>query len=584
ILGGEIVDFTPYTITFNSQGGSSVAAKDARAGAKITAPANPSRAGYSFGGWYKEAACQNAWNFATEIVTQSRTLYAKWTEIKVTSVAISPASTNIYQNETKTLLANVLPETALNKAVEWGTSNAAVATVSSSGVVTAVSQGTATITATAKDGSGKSGTCSVTILPPRIPVTSMTLNPVSATIKISERLTITPTITPPNASDKSVTWTSSNTRVATVTNGSVLGVGVGTTTITATSQDNPSIKRTCAITVYDPVVKVSGVAVSPPSLTLKTGETAKAVATVSPSNATDKSVTWKSSNTAVAIVDANGKVTAKAAGTATITATAKDGSGKSASCTVTVQSSDPVEAFVERLYTLVLNRTSDPAGIAAWVNQLKSKQNTGSDVAYGFFFSNEMTSRALTNAEYIEVLYKTLLGRQPDANGKNAWLSEMSKGQNREQIFAGFVNSNEFTGICAAAGIERGTFSPNSNAKDKYQIQEFVKRLYSLCLGRQADAGGLNGWTEQLVNGTNTGTGVAYGFFFSPEMENKRLSNADYVEVLYKVLLGRNSDPAGKAEWVSQLAQGKTRLEIFNGFAYSPEFDGICKSYGIRSV
>ncbi|MGI6152361.1 MAG: DUF4214 domain-containing protein [Christensenellaceae bacterium] len=238
--------------------------------------------------------------------------------------------------------------------------------------------------------------------------------------------------------------------------------------------------------------------------------------------------------------------------------------------------------FVARLYTLVLNRQPDTAGLNGWVDQLMTGQISGADAAYGFFFSDEMMKRKLSNADYVEVLYKTLMGRNADAGGKSAWLAAMGRGENREQIFAGFVNSEEFEDICAAAGIDRGSFTPNENAKDKYQVQDFVNRLYSLCLGRSADGGGLNGWTDQLMSGANTGTQAAHGFFFSAEMEGKNLSPGDYVEVLYKVMLNRNADGGGKAAWVRLLEQGQTREEIFYGFANSPEFDSICKSYGIK--
>lgn len=117
---------------------------------------------------------------------------------------------------------------------------------------------------------------------------------------------------------------------------------------------------------------------------------------------------------------------------------------------------------------------------------------------------------------------------------------------------------------------------------DKEKIGAFVDRLYNKCLGRGADEGGRNNWVNALANGSQTGAGAAYGFFFSDEFKNKNLSNEDFVELLYNVFLDRSSDAPGKAGWVSQLESGYGRLGVFRGFAESNEYNEICGSYGIN--
>ncbi len=170
-----------------------------------------------------------------------------------------------------------------------------------------------------------------------VPVTSVTVSPTSATLAVGATKQLTATIAPSNATNKAVTWTSSNTSVATVSStGLVTAKAAGTATITATAQDGSGKKGTCTVTVTNPTVLVTSVTVSPSSATLNVGNTKQLTATIAPSNATNKAVTWSSSNTSVATVSSSGLVTAKAAGTATITATAQDGSGKKGTCTVTV--------------------------------------------------------------------------------------------------------------------------------------------------------------------------------------------------------------------------------------------------------
>lgn len=261
----------------------------------------------------------------------------------VNSVTVSPASVTLDPNGTQQLTANVdaTPASA-DKTVTWTSSNPSVATVSESGLVTAVAQGTATITATSNLDNTKSGTCSVTVNAPAapIPVTAISIKS-STTLGIGESETLAITYTPADANQgKAVTWTSANSSIATVdANGKVTGVAAGTTTVTATSTTDPNIKSSCTVTIQ--AIAVTGVTLNKATASIKVGATETLIATVAPNNATNKDVTWSSDKTGIATVNANGVVTGVAEGTAKITVTTKDG-GKTASCDVTVTAGTPV--------------------------------------------------------------------------------------------------------------------------------------------------------------------------------------------------------------------------------------------------
>ena len=166
---------------------------------------------------------------------------------------------------------------------------------------------------------------------------TITLNWSTATLFEGEDLTLTATVTPDDAADKSISWSSSNPSVATVDNtGKVTAVATGTAIITATANDGSGVSASCVVTVEKKVVAVSKISLSQAAATLIEGEDLTLTATVTPDEATDKSISWSSSNPSVATVDNTGKVTAVATGTAIITAMANDGSGVSASCEVTV--------------------------------------------------------------------------------------------------------------------------------------------------------------------------------------------------------------------------------------------------------
>ncbi len=169
---------------------------------------------------------------------------------------------------------------------------------------------------------------------PAVAVTGITLDKTSVSIPQATTATVKATVSPSNATNKSVKWTSSNESVATVSGGIIKGVSIGTATITATTNNGKTATVKVTVTKNDNIIDATGVTISPSSLTLTTGKTGTLTATVSPSNATDKTVTWTSSNESVAKVS-GGTVTAVAEGTATITA--KTSNGKTATATVTVE-------------------------------------------------------------------------------------------------------------------------------------------------------------------------------------------------------------------------------------------------------
>jgi uncharacterized protein YjdB len=220
-----------------------------------------------------------------------------------------------------TLIPMFTPSTMTDKSVVWKSSNTAVATVSSSGEVYGVKAGTATITCTSI-ATGLKTTCKVT-------VGYVKLDQTEAIVEKTKTMTLKATVYPSKLEDKSVTWTSSNTAVATVTSkGKVKGIKAGKATITCTSNAT-GLSTTCKVTVG--YVKLDQTEVS-----VKKGKTLTLTATVYPSSLTDKSVTWESSDKSVATVTSAGKVKGIAAGTATITCTS-NATGLSTTCIVTVK-------------------------------------------------------------------------------------------------------------------------------------------------------------------------------------------------------------------------------------------------------
>lgn len=246
-----------------------------------------------------------------------------------------------------------------------------------------------------------------------------------------------------------------------------------------------------------------------------------------------------------------------------------------------LEQSTGVEGFVDRCYQIALGRKADPDGFKNWVTSLKEHRITAIATAFGFLFSTEYTGKNTDNDTYVTNLYQLMLGREPDSAGKKNWTDLLNSGAGRQDIFAGFANSVEFRLICDSYGVTQGYYKAGFNVGQSSQITLFVERLYAICLGRTGDNPGVTDWTRQLVEGVNTGAGVAYGFLFSPEFQNQAMSSYDFVNILYITFLGRDPDSAGFENWASQLRHGASMESVFSGFANSVEFSNICASYGI---
>lgn len=177
----------------------------------------------------------------------------------------------------------------------------------------------------------------ITVKSTSVSVTSVSLNQSSISMKEGNTYQLSASVYPTNATNKNVNWSSSNTSVATVNNGLVSAKSAGTATITCRAADGSGKYATCKVTVESATIYVTSITLNKTSASLYVGETTQLNATVSPSSATNKSASWTSDDTSVATVSSTGLVTAKSAGTATIICKAKDGSGKQATCNISVK-------------------------------------------------------------------------------------------------------------------------------------------------------------------------------------------------------------------------------------------------------
>ena len=296
---------------------------------------------------------------------------------KANSVSLSQTTLTLTEGgEAVTLTATVKDQdgkTMTGQTLEWTSGDTEVVTVSE-GVVTIVGIGQTTITVKVS-GTNVQATCSVTVTSSTVSVTGVSLNTNSVNLTVGNTITLTATISPENATNKNVTWSTSNDEVVTVVDGVVTAVGAGTATITVTTQDG-GFEAECAVTVKAATVDVESVSLDITNKTLEIGGTVTLKATISPENATNKNVTWSTSNDKVATVE-NGVVTAIGAGTATITVTT-EGGGKTAQCTITVNPAPQVATTITlNKTTLALTEGGEAVTLTATVKDQDGKTMTG---------------------------------------------------------------------------------------------------------------------------------------------------------------------------------------------------------------
>ena len=261
--------------------------------------------------------------------------------VPVSAVKLESKSLTLLIGQTEDLseAAYVTPETATEQGLRFEVDDPQIASVTSDGVLSAKQTGTAKVTVTSKEPGEKpkSATLQVKVLKP---VDSITLDKTEFDVGKGRTYTIACNVGPEDASNPKVVWTSANPEIAKVSSkGVVTGVGTGSTTITCTADDGSGVSASAHVTVITAVKKV---AFESRSMAVTEENSLSISASVTPEDATNPALKWTSSNTAIASVDENGKVTAKKSGECTITAEAADGSGAKASMTVYVEPKLPV--------------------------------------------------------------------------------------------------------------------------------------------------------------------------------------------------------------------------------------------------
>ena len=448
--------------------------------------------------------------------------------------------------------------------------------------------------------------------PEVVAVTGVTLNQQTAALKMAETLTLQATVAPENATNKAVTWTTSDAKVATVSNGQVKAVGAGTATITVTTADGGKTAA-CTVTVTQPAI---GVTLNYSEISLLTGGTAQLQATVS-ENASNKNVTWTSSNIAVATVDETGKVTAVSAGEAVVTATAADGSGQKAECKVTVTGTAvPGEAIYTITFdtdggtmagpsfmqvtkeTKVTMPTAEKSGynFKYWQDVANSSQTYAANNVYSFAADTELKaiwerrssggssggggSRPATKPGTTTETKPSTESNKPGNSG-----SKEITAANIGTVFGDVQNNAWYSEAIAYVynkgmmnGTEKG-FEPNS-ATTRAMIVTMLHRLNgtpAAGLAGFADVAGGQWYSEAVA--WAAANGVVNGYSDTKFAPNEEITREQLAAILYRYAQFKGLDVSAKGDlsgfadgaavsgWAQEAMQWAVGAELLNGNA-----------------
>ena len=260
--------------------------------------------------------------------------------IHVQSISVSPGSAELSVGDHLKVSATVLPADAADKSFVWASTDNAVAMVDANGEVAALKAGSVVIKAVANDG-GVTGSCSITVKEKEVPAESINLSQTSVSMTVGDEMQLSAEVRPDNATNKAVAWSSSDDSVVKVSSAGLLtAVAPGEAKVVATSESQPAVKAECMVSVGEKLIPVTSITLDKSKMELTKGLDYTLYATVEPSNATNKALSWSSSDESIVVVNQQGTVVAFSTGVATVTAASVSNPEITASCEFTVVSDE----------------------------------------------------------------------------------------------------------------------------------------------------------------------------------------------------------------------------------------------------
>ncbi len=238
------------------------------------------------------------------------------------------------------------------------------------------------------------------------------------------------------------------------------------------------------------------------------------------------------------------------------------------------------EGFIYRAYTVLLEREPDEKGFKDWTDALKDGSKTGVGAVLAFMETEEFIKRNLDGEELVKELFTVLLNRDPSGEDIDKRLAYLSDGVSTDYILKSVSSSEEFRNKCERSGFEPGEMVLTKGRDLNLSATRFVKDAYVILLGREADETGLDSFTSRLSTGKIGPAGCIYAILNSKEFGKKNISDEDAVDLVYRSLLGRETDPKGRENSLDRLKKGVSIDYIVKHISASEEYKS--KAQAIR--
>ena len=243
-----------------------------------------------------------------------------------------------------------------------------------------------------------------------------------------------------------------------------------------------------------------------------------------------------------------------------------------------------ITKFVQQFYNNCLDRSADADGLNDWCANLLDGSSDGADLAHGFIFSDEFKSKNLSDEDFLTILYRAILGREPDKDGLQSWIKVLDNGMSRYFVCSNFINSPEFQEFCSEVGISKGSLTLTENRDQNEPLTGYITHIFNTVLDRKPTADELNDLTGKINGHQMIAEDLAVSILLSDEYKAKGTSDSQFVQDLYLALLRRNASESDIATITSALKNGKTREQIIKEVIASSEFKDIASDMGILIV
>ncbi|RDC49339.1 DUF4214 domain-containing protein [Acinetobacter sp. RIT592] len=239
--------------------------------------------------------------------------------------------------------------------------------------------------------------------------------------------------------------------------------------------------------------------------------------------------------------------------------------------------------LIRQFYKGFYGREADNDGLEYWSNEIVSQRRTVANVFECFINSDECKSKNYNNEEYVKALYIGLQGREPDAAGLEYWTSQLGLGQSKKVVLYNIFNSNEFQTKLDLMGIKnKGQIDLDLN-DNKGSVKNLINQFYKGIYGREADNGGLEFWSSQVLDGKQSIADILLAFTNSDECKSKNYTNEEYVKSIYAALFNRTPNNEELNYWVGVLESGNSRVSVLAINMNSKEFQEVLDNIGIKN-